>query len=148
MSVKLRKYSKTAEQAVGLVQSMVSHDLRNPLSIAYGELELYRETTEDTHLDEVENALGRIEDLIVDLTCTCSEFHPQKSISRSLLTAVAEDAWELIDTRAASLETEDDVIIGDRNNSKHFSRICSETQSATAVRTLLSGSPLGDWLLS
>jgi len=94
--------------------SMVSHDLRNPLSIAYGELELYRETTEDTHLDEVENALGRIEDLIVDLTAlaqnsTSEEYQP---IS---LTAVAEDAWELIDTRAASLETEDDVIIGDRS---------------------------------
>ncbi|OLZ39270.1 hypothetical protein A6E15_17890 [Natrinema saccharevitans] len=94
--------------------SMVSHDLRNPLSIAYGELELYRETMEEAHLDEVENALGRIENLIVDLTAlaqnsTSDEYRPVS------LTAVAEDAWELIDTRTASLETNENVIVGDQS---------------------------------
>lgn len=95
--------------------SMVSHDLRNPLSIAYGELELYRETTENDHLDEVENALGRIEDLIVDLTALAQATPLSEEYEPVSLTAVAEDAWELIDTRSASLETTEDVIVGDRS---------------------------------
>jgi len=50
--------------------SMVSHDLRNPLSVASGNLELYRETGEESRLETIDTALTRIQEttLITDLT--------------------------------------------------------------------------------
>ncbi|OVE84054.1 two-component sensor histidine kinase [Natronolimnobius baerhuensis] len=105
----------TKNERLDQFASMVSHDLQNPLAIAVGELEQYRETGEDIHLDGIEDALVRVEDLIVDLTAlaqTNSSSETRKSVS---LPAVAREAWEYIDIRSASLETEDCTIQGDRS---------------------------------
>ena len=47
--------------------SIVSHDLRNPLSVASGHLELAREDCESPHIEDVKRAHGRMEALIEDL---------------------------------------------------------------------------------
>jgi len=47
--------------------SIVSHDLRNPLNVAQGRLELAREEHDSEHLEVVANAHGRMATLIDDL---------------------------------------------------------------------------------
>jgi len=47
--------------------SVVSHDLRNPLNVASLRLRLAREECDSEHLDDVANALDRMETLIEDL---------------------------------------------------------------------------------
>ncbi|KPN29199.1 phosphate regulon sensor kinase PhoR [Halolamina pelagica] len=47
--------------------SIVSHDLRNPLNVAEGRVELAQETGELEHLDAVERAHERMNALIDDL---------------------------------------------------------------------------------
>ena len=47
--------------------SIVSHDLRNPLSVARGRIALARQEYESEHLDDAELALERMETLIEDL---------------------------------------------------------------------------------
>jgi PAS domain S-box-containing protein len=47
--------------------SVISHDLRNPLNVAQGHLELARERGKDSHFEKSENALDRMETLIADL---------------------------------------------------------------------------------
>ena len=53
--------------------SVVSHDLRNPLSVARGRLELAREECDSDHLDHIERMHGRIETLIEDLLTLARE---------------------------------------------------------------------------
>lgn len=47
--------------------SIVSHDLRNPLSVARGRLELARSEAESEHLDDADQALIRMKTLIDDV---------------------------------------------------------------------------------
>lgn len=98
--------------------SMVSHDLRNPLSIATGRLELYRETGDESNLDNIEQALTRSEELLTDLTAlarygTTDSEHEQVSLSE-----LARETWTLIDTRSATLSTEECTVTGDRSQLK------------------------------
>jgi PAS domain S-box-containing protein len=46
---------------------ILSHDMRNPLAIVDGRMDLYRETGDDEHLDVVERTVERMEVLIDDL---------------------------------------------------------------------------------
>ncbi|MCU4744620.1 sensor histidine kinase [Natronoglomus mannanivorans] len=95
--------------------SMLSHDLRNPLSIAFGELEQYRETGDDECLDGIEEALERVEDLLVDMTELARPSSPAREYKPISVAAIAWNAWELIDTRTATLQTQDCTTIGDRS---------------------------------
>lgn len=47
--------------------SIVSHDLRNPLNVPQGRLQLAAEECDSEHLADVANAHDRMEDLIKDL---------------------------------------------------------------------------------
>ncbi|WP_440770556.1 sensor histidine kinase [Natronorubrum sp. DTA28] len=95
--------------------SMVSHDLQNPVSMAIGELEQYRETGDDSYLDGIENALERVADLIVDLTALTRTNTPSNTRKSVSLPEVAREAWKFIDTQSAPLETQNCVIQGDRS---------------------------------
>lgn len=93
--------------------SMVSHDLRNPLSIASGKLDLYRETGDDTHLDGLEQALSRIDELTADLLTLAQGGLSSEGNEVVSLAEVARDAWEMTDSQSATLETEDVLIEAD-----------------------------------
>lgn len=47
--------------------SIVSHDLRNPLNVIGGHLELVRDETDSEYLDEIEHAHDHMQELIGDL---------------------------------------------------------------------------------
>lgn len=93
--------------------SMVSHDLRNPLSVAIGNLELYRDSEDKSHLDTVETSLTRIQDLVTDLTTLARHDTPAETHEPVSVHEVARDAWELIETRSATLSTESCTVTGD-----------------------------------
>ncbi|MGM0590169.1 MAG: sensor histidine kinase [Halobacteriota archaeon] len=94
--------------------SMVSHDLRNPLSIALGRLEQYRETGDDSDLETIGDALIRIEELTADLTTLTRHGALPEDHDALSLSEVARDAWEMIDSRSATLTTEECTVVGDR----------------------------------
>ncbi|WP_458204431.1 sensor histidine kinase [Haladaptatus sp. NG-SE-30] len=96
--------------------SMVSHDLRNPLNVAQGRLELYRETGDESQFDAVMEALVRINELTTSLTALARHGDPIDDPEPVSLTEVAHEAWEMIDRRSATLSTEDGTIIGDKNH--------------------------------
>lgn len=93
--------------------SMLSHDLRNPITVARGRYELYRETGEESHLDAVGTALERIEDLTMDLTTLARHGAPADEHEPVDLETTAKAAWDAIDTRDATLETTPVTIDGD-----------------------------------
>lgn len=88
--------------------SFASHDLRNPITIAQGNLELARETggeTADEHLDTVAASLERMEALIDDLLelASSESEHEEDWIP---LAEVVERAWTAIESPGAELQLE------------------------------------------
>lgn len=92
--------------------SMVSHDLRNPLAIAKGRLELYEQTGDAEHLAVLEESLDRIETLTVDLLALARHGTRGAELETFDIESVAQTAWEMVDTRSASLETESGMLDG------------------------------------
>ncbi|SDY06995.1 sensor histidine kinase [Halopenitus persicus] len=88
--------------------SVVSHDLRNPLNVAQGRVELALETGDDEHLAAAANALDRMEELIADVLTLARQGQPIGETERVRLEAVAEAAWSVIEADAATLAVADD----------------------------------------
>ena len=89
--------------------SVVSHDLRNPLNVATGHVELARDADDPAeHLDRIDDSLGRMERLIEDLLARA---RADRGIDRETLSlaSVAREAWEGIDSADATLELDADA---------------------------------------
>ncbi|MFC7135724.1 sensor histidine kinase [Halobaculum litoreum] len=56
-----------ANERLDRFASTIAHDLRNPVNVASGHLDLVRETGELDHLDPVERGIDRIDELLSDL---------------------------------------------------------------------------------
>jgi PAS domain S-box-containing protein len=87
--------------------STVSHDLRNPLNVAEGRLQLAKETGDFEHLEEVAQAHNRMRNLIDELLRLArGEALELRAVS---LGEMAELAWETIDADGTALVVEDDL---------------------------------------
>ena len=94
--------------------SMVSHDLRNPLNVASGNLELARETGDTDRLDTAANALDRMDELIDDALSFARLGERVVDTERVDLATVAREAWNTVETGDATLVVEEPgVALGD-----------------------------------
>ncbi len=84
--------------------SVVSHDLRNPLNVATGRLDLARETGDEEHLDAVDRALGRMEELIDGLLALARQGQFVGDTEPVALAEQARAAWAGVETGDATLE--------------------------------------------
>ncbi|WP_327053456.1 PAS domain S-box protein [Halomicrococcus gelatinilyticus] len=89
--------------------SVVSHDLRNPLNVAQGHLELAAERGDDHHFEKTANALGRMEDLVGDLLTLARQGQVVDETEPVELEPVVQQAWATVETEEASLVVEDSV---------------------------------------
>ncbi len=87
--------------------SIVSHDLRNPLSVAQGYLELLEADPEI--VGEIEAALGRIDRMSDDLLTLARDGDIVGEVGPESIADAAALAWDTIDTDEASLVVEDGV---------------------------------------
>lgn len=96
--------------------SILSHDLRNPLNVAHGRLELLDYSDGNEHLDVIEQALTRMERLIEDMLTLARQGDAVGETEPLSLEEVATRAWGNVATDAATLETEgDQQLDADRN---------------------------------
>jgi len=95
--------------------SVVAHDLRNPLTVAMGFLEVAAETGDPDHFEKVETAHDRIERLIEDLLTLARGETTVDDAERIDLAEISREAWGYVDTSAATMDLEDDtpVVAGD-----------------------------------
>ena len=91
--------------------SIVSHDLRNPLSVAEGYVDLARETGDADHLDRAADAIGRMDELVEDLLSLAREGRAVGETESLSLAEVAREAWESVDTGDATLTVESDATL-------------------------------------
>lgn len=83
--------------------SLVSHDLRNPLTVAKGSYELFSESGDPDDLSGMGDALDRIEAIATDMLALARHGSLGGDCESVSLGAVARLAWESIDTREATL---------------------------------------------
>ena len=101
--------------------SVVSHDLRTPLTVASGRLTLAKEDCESEHMDAIEQAHKRIEELLEDLLTLARSGNPITDVESLSLRDVAKTSWATVATEKASLSVEcDGVITGDRSRFKQL----------------------------
>jgi len=101
----LRRERDRLEQFTGVV----SHDLRNPLNVAGARLALAREECDSDHLDGVEQAHRRMDELIEDVLALAREGDTVTDPEPVELSRQARNCWAHVETEAASL-----VVDGDR----------------------------------
>ncbi|QFU81550.1 hybrid sensor histidine kinase/response regulator [Natronorubrum aibiense] len=87
---------------------VVSHDLRNPLTVAMGELERARETNDEMAFEEVVQAHERIATIIDDLLWLAREDRGIDEPELVSLAAVASNAWEAVAAPDVAFELEGD----------------------------------------
>lgn len=84
--------------------SIVSHDLRNPITVASGQVELLDADEERT--EQIQQSLTRME-RIIDGILTLTREHGEPNIVDGVdLETVAREAWETVETEGAALEVE------------------------------------------
>ena len=88
--------------------SVVSHDLRNPLSVTAGYIQLAQQTEDTAHLDAAESALNRMHALIDDLLELARSDKTDPDTEVVDLCRAVERAWEVVPTDAATLEVATD----------------------------------------
>lgn len=91
--------------------SIVSHDLRNPLNVAEGRLELVEEECESEHLEPVVRAHGRMTALIEELLTLAREGEAVTERESVVLTTLVEDCWANVETAGATLVVDTDLTV-------------------------------------
>ena len=89
--------------------SVVSHDLRNPLSVAQGRIELAAEECSSEHLDHAATSLERMATLIEDLLTLSEQGRRIGDTEDVSIRELTEQCWLTVDTADASLTIEGDV---------------------------------------
>jgi PAS domain S-box-containing protein len=92
--------------------STVRHDLKTPLTIAEGRIQLVKDTGDPGHLEDVEEALGRMSRLIDDLLKIAGG-QEELDIEDVSLRDVATEAWEDVGIEGQLEVTEDMVFKAD-----------------------------------
>ena len=114
----LRKQQETLEQHNERLEqfaSVLSHDLRNPLAVAQGRLELLQEECDSEHIQPVADAHDRIDQMIEDLLLLAREGRSITETEPVEVAAVARDAWRVVDGDASlTIDCEDQQFTADR----------------------------------
>ncbi|ERH13985.1 MAG: PAS sensor histidine kinase [halophilic archaeon J07HB67] len=99
---------------------VVSHDLRNPLGVAKGRLELLGDEVDNEHLQPIGEALDRMEELISDTLVLARQGAVIAEETTVSLAELLDTCWAGVDTRDAALVVEGDPTIrGDESRLQH-----------------------------
>ncbi|WP_436346079.1 sensor histidine kinase [Natronorubrum sp. FCH18a] len=99
---------QTKNQRLEEFSNVLAHDLRNPLAVAKGYVELARETGNLDHLTDVEEGVERAMSIMDGLLALARTGQGITDFEEGALERLATEAWSSIETRDASLRVETD----------------------------------------
>lgn len=95
--------------------SVVSHDLRSPLSVAEGNLELLREECDSERIDDIDWALTRMDNLIDDLLQLARTGDEVSDMEQVNLANLFQTCWQNTETTDATIQINvDDTVQADK----------------------------------
>jgi len=86
--------------------NIISHDIRNPLQVASGNLEVARRTGDEAAFENVDEAHERIDSIIDDVLTLARHGQSVETTTPTDINEVARDAWATADTHAMDLKTD------------------------------------------
>jgi PAS domain S-box-containing protein len=89
--------------------SIVSHDLRNPLNVALGHLEIIEMEVEHDSIDRVANALNRMQTLINETLELAKRGQTVTETQPIRLSEVIDDCWGMVDQADAAIERDGEI---------------------------------------
>ena len=96
--------------------SVVSHDLRNPLNVAEGRLQLAKDEYESEHLEKVAQSHDRMQALVDDLLSLARQGDSVETTERVGLSDVTVESWKNVETKRATISIEcNRTIVADRD---------------------------------
>ncbi|WP_232703192.1 sensor histidine kinase [Halobacterium wangiae] len=104
-----RRELERQNERLGQFAGIISHDLRNPLNVAAGHVELAREECASEHLDTVANAHERMEALIEDVLALARQGDTIGETESCDLRDLAETSWRNVETVDATLAVASDL---------------------------------------
>ncbi|PCR89725.1 histidine kinase N-terminal 7TM domain-containing protein [Natrinema ejinorense] len=90
---------------------VVSHDLRNPLTVSKGYLELLEEEYDPDYVRTIAESHERMEHLIEDVLTLTRQGRVAIELDPVALEAVASDAWSTVETDGATLTIVDERVV-------------------------------------
>lgn len=103
--LELRRRTEQLEQ----FSAVVSHDLRNPLNVLSGYLEMVEGEVSPSTYEPMDRAVTRMETLIDNLLMLARRGETIGETEPTAVVAVAEEAWQTIRAPDATLTIEDDI---------------------------------------
>ncbi|MFB6219074.1 MAG: PAS domain S-box protein [Halobacteriaceae archaeon] len=101
--------------------SLVSHDLRNPLNIADGYLDLVADDCDSEHLPPARAAIDRMDGMIEDLLALARQGRAVEETEPVALDAVVRECWDTIATADADIVVDTDLTVeADRSRLRHL----------------------------
>jgi len=89
--------------------SVLSHDIRNPLNVAVGRVEMAREERDSEHLRTAVEALTRMRELVDDVLTMARQGQTVEGTEPVRLASVAEECWGSVATGDATLRVDGDL---------------------------------------
>ncbi|WP_254823195.1 sensor histidine kinase [Haloglomus halophilum] len=102
---------RTRNEQLDEFAAVLSHDLRNPLSVAIGSLDIARAERDTSDLERTADALARLNDLIDDILTAARQDRTVIDPVPVSLRAISQAAWNSVSTHGATLEVTTDIVI-------------------------------------
>lgn len=100
---------------------VLAHDIRNPLTIAKGRVELARDDDSDNHLTIAADALERIAAIVDDVLTMAKQGSKVTATESITLSAMVQDCWQSVPTGEATVEVAGELVFqGAPNRVKHL----------------------------
>ncbi|MFB6269172.1 MAG: PAS domain-containing protein, partial [Halobacterium sp.] len=108
---RVRERLEAQNEKLDRFASIVSHDLRNPLNVLDGYLDLAEESGDREHFEQCRATVDRMELLVDDLLALARAGEGVDELAATRLDAVARHAWASIDADGTTLAVDADASI-------------------------------------
>ena len=118
--VKRERQLRSQKEQLDEFASVVSHDLRNPRTVAQGRAELLSEECNSEHLDPIVRSLDRMEEIVSDTLTLARQGQVVADREPIDLVSLVGTCWKNVSTVEGTIEIEDRItLLGDRGRLQH-----------------------------
>lgn len=119
--VRRERQLKSQNEQLDEFASVISHDLRNPLTVAMGRIEYLSEEYNDEHIDATARALERMNEIIQDTLTLARQGKVVSEMAEIEFSSLMSQCWQAVQTDEATLDIAEKFRLrGDQSRLQHL----------------------------